>query len=207
MSEVMSGLAHLSLADAQLAPLILKYRDGISLIRRPGIDSLAQIITGQQLSGRAAKTIFARVRGVCGVKRLTVTALLNCDPGALREAGLSSSKVGFIIGAARAAKRNRKFFATITHLADEEAMEHLMRLNGVGAWTAAIYLMSCEGRVDIFPHGDGSIYRAIGKLYSFDPLEHAPRLSNLLGLWTPYRTFACRVLWRWVDDNFGEHST
>ena len=198
--HIQTGLAHLTARDRVLRPLVRKYGTTVKLRRSGGFDSMARIIVGQQLSGRAADTIFGRLLAICGGVELKPQILLDTSPARLRTAGISKAKVEFLRRLAESLLVDPLFLRRVSKMLDDDAHKFLTGIKGVGDWTAGIYLMSCDARLDIFPHGDGSLNRAIGRLYKLDANSRSQALLEILDRWSPYRTVACRILWQWVDD-------
>jgi DNA-3-methyladenine glycosylase II len=182
----------LARADARLAALVAEIGP-CGLRRRPGgFAGLCRAILGQQLSGKAAATIRARLGGLCGgtLSAAAVAALADADFAA---AGVSRQKREALRALAAAATAPG-FFAALEGLPDEAVVESLTAIRGVGRWTAEMYLMFSLGRLDVLPLGDLSIRTALGKIYggSADP-------AAVAAAWRPYRSVACWYLYARLD--------
>jgi len=196
------GISQLLTGDPKLGRLIGLYQKQIPKRRKPGFDSLSRIIVSQQLSGKAAQSIYTRVLDICSEKELTTKAVLNASAESLRKAGISWSKVSFLKGVANTIATENNFLSSLATMDDDQAIKHLTKLKGVGDWTASVYLIFCDERLNIFPHGDGSVNRAIFELYNFDPSKNPAALNELREAWAPYNSLVAQLLWCWVDDSF-----
>jgi DNA-3-methyladenine glycosylase II len=165
--------------------------------RPAGFSGLARIIVFQQLSTKAAETIWSRVEAQLG--EVTPERALAAEVDALRACGLSRPKIAHVRSIAEAARDGRLDFARIAAADDEAAREELVAVKGVGPWTADIYLMFCTGRLDVFPHGDLGLIEAYRQLT--DAGERlAPKLFLAVGeRWRPWRAVAAHLLWSYLN--------
>ena len=166
--------------------------------RRPaGFATLFHAILRQQLSGKAAATIAARVGALCGsVTPETVAAL---DDAAFAAAGVSRQKRDYLRGLAAAALAAPGVFAGLEQLSDEAAIEALTAVKGIGRWTAEMYLMFSLGRLDVLPLGDVSIRAAIAEIYGIPREAKAAKLMALAEPWRPFRSVACWYFYAHLD--------
>jgi 3-methyladenine DNA glycosylase/8-oxoguanine DNA glycosylase len=175
---------------------------------------IVHAIVNQQLSGKAAETIFRRLEEKVKVKTaITPAGIATLSIPALRACGLSNAKARTIKALARAvlhkdtikdakknAKQNKKLdLATIHTHPDEKVIELLTSIKGIGPWTAEMILMSSLGRTDIFSKGDLGLKKGIMHLYGLSELPSDRLMDKLSRAWSPYRTYAARVLWRVAD--------
>ncbi len=197
-----AGLAHLKRADPVLAGVIEDVgklpdaRDG-----RPDKDdhygALVRAITGQQLSVKAARAIYGRLTDRFGGRPPTPAEILEDEPEELRAAaGLSRAKVGFLRSLAEHVLSGELELERLDELDDEAVMEELVAVKGLGAWTAHMFLMFHLERPDVLAVGDLGIRRAIERAYELDELPEAGTIEEIAEPWRPYRTLACRYLWR-----------
>ncbi|MEF2280330.1 DNA-3-methyladenine glycosylase [Deinococcus sp. YIM 134068] len=149
--------------------------------------TLVRSVTGQQLSVRAAASIYARVVSTLG--EVTPGTLLRAEPETLRSFGLSWAKVRTVRALAEAAQGGRVDFAHLASLPDEEAIAQLTPLPGIGRWTVEMFLMFGLARPDVFSFGDLVLRQELQKLYSDDVPD------EVVASWSPYRTLAARYLW------------
>lgn len=157
---------------------------------------LAETIISQQLSGRAASTIFGRFKRLCG--RITPENVLKLRDEDMRNCGLSNAKVQYTKDLAKHIKDKKINLAKISLLPNEEIINKLVQVKGIGRWTAEMFLMFTLGREDVFSHGDLGLRNAIKKLYQLDN-PTTKEIENIVQKWSPYRTWASRILWKSLD--------
>lgn len=160
---------------------------------------LCEAIVNQQLSEKAGRTIYTRFLELFPDRKPTPGGVAALQEQSLRGVGMSWSKAQFIKSLASSFINNEIDFVKIRRLSDAEAIGELTRLHGVGQWTAEMFLMFSLGRPDVFSYGDVGLRRAMMRLYGFkkDPTEKQLRL--IVQKWSPYKTYACRILWRSLD--------
>jgi DNA-3-methyladenine glycosylase II len=169
---------------------------------RPGdaYGTLVRAIVGQQLSTKAAATIYGRVLELFKGHTPTPKQLLKVDPDKLRAAGLSRAKVDYLRDLAQHVEEGSLELELLPELPDEEVAEQLTAIKGLGQWTADMFLMFHLGRPDILPVGDQGIRRAIQVEYGLRKLPDAKRMQKIAKPWQPYRTLACLYLWSTLDN-------
>lgn len=158
--------------------------------------ALVRSIVGQQISTKAASTVWARFVELVG--EVTPENILRLDPATIQRCGLSQRKVGYIIGVAESAVSRRVDFNSLRNLADDKIIETLSALPGVGIWTAEMLLISAFGRADIMSFGDLGIRRGLMKLHSLDSLTKEEFLKYK-ELYSPYGTVASFYLWELIN--------
>jgi DNA-3-methyladenine glycosylase II len=164
---------------------------------RTDFETVCRIITGQQLSYAAATTIWNRVRALRPSWQPEHVARLT--PARLRECGLSRNKAAFIQDAAKRTARRDLDFAAIRTMPDDEAHEVLLSIKGFGPWSVEMFMIFALDRPDIFSVGDAGLRRAVCSLYGIPKARYESRVPKLAEAWRPYRSFACRYLWGWLD--------
>ena len=167
-------------------------------VREPTFETLARSITFQQLSGKAAATIFERLRCAAG-RRLTAAALLKLTTGQLRECGLSRQKIASLTHLAELCASGEINFKKLPSMADDEVIEHLSRARGVGVWTAQMFLIFALQRPDIMPSGDLGIRNAIYKAYGLADVPKPTEVAIMAEKWRPYCSMVSWYLWRSLD--------
>ena len=169
---------------------------------RPGdaYGTLVRAIVGQQLSTKAAATIYGRVLELFEGHTPAPKQLLKVDPDRLRAAGLSRAKVVYLQDLAQHVEDGALELELLPDLPDEEVAEQLTAIKGLGRWTADMFLMFHLGRPDILPVGDQGIRRAIQVEYGLRKLPDAKRMRKIARPWQPYRTLACLYLWSSLDN-------
>jgi len=159
--------------------------------------ALVRAIVGQQLSVRAAQAIYGRLTERFGGRPPTPAEILDEEPEELRAAaGLSRAKVGYLRSLAEHVSSGELELERLGELDDDAVVEELVAVKGLGLWTAHMFLMFHLERPDVLPVGDLGIRRAIERAYALDELPDAGTIERIAAPWRPYRTLACRYLWR-----------
>lgn len=162
--------------------------------------ALLRSITGQQLSVKAARTIYLRVADLYGGRTPTPTELIATDADDLRAAGLSYAKAAYLRDLAERVEDGRLEPNRFPELDDRTVAAELTAIKGVGQWTADIFMMAHLGRPDVLPVGDLGIRNAARAEYRLRKLPSPDRLKRLARPWRPYRTLACVYLWESLDN-------
>lgn len=162
--------------------------------------ALARAVCFQQLSGKAAGTIFGRVLLAAGDGTLLDPALvLRRTDEELRAAGLSRQKIAALRDLAAHFDRRELSAHLFDEWDDEEIVVHLLRVRGIGRWTAEMYLMFELGRPDVLPVNDLGLNKAMQILYGLAALPKPPEIRALAEPWRPHATIACWYLWRSLE--------
>jgi DNA-3-methyladenine glycosylase II len=167
--------------------------------RPDAYEALARAIVGQQLSTKAARSIWARVTELFGGTP-SPRDLISIEPEKLRRAGLSWSKVGFLKDLAQRVDDGRLDLERLGELSDEDVVAELIEIKGIGRWTAEMFLIFHLGRPDVISTGDLGIRRAVQTAYGLDELPGPHDLERIAEPWRPHRTLACLYLWRSLDN-------
>jgi DNA-3-methyladenine glycosylase II len=199
------GLDHLRAADDTLARVI-EERGELDLDARvrgrpaDAYGALLRAIVGQQLSVKAARSIYTRLTDLFGGEAPTPEELLAAEPEALRAAGLSRAKVAYLRSLAEHVRSGGLELDRLDQLGDEEIMREITAVKGLGEWTAHMFLLFHLGRPDVLPVGDLGVRRAVERLYGLEGLPSAPELEALGERWRPYRSLASLYLWESLDN-------
>jgi DNA-3-methyladenine glycosylase II len=161
-------------------------------------EALARAIVGQQLSTRAAGSIWSRLVAQFDGGVPEPAALLRRRPQTLRKAGLSGAKVEFLRDLAKRVRDGRLDLDRLKELPDEDVIAELLEVKGIGRWTAEMFLIFHLGRPDVVSTGDLGIRRAVKAAYGLDELPGPEELERIAEPWRPHRTLACLYLWRSV---------
>lgn len=164
-------------------------------IREQGFDTLLSTIVSQQISTEAAASIMRRVRAL--LPDMCAAAVLSLASGALREAGLSSRKVEYVEGLARAMEEGRFDPSRLEQMDDQSAIKAITSLRGFGPWSAEIYLMFSLRRSDIFPAGDLALRIALQRLKRIETPLNEKQSRELVAPWSPYRSAGSLFLWHY----------
>lgn len=161
--------------------------------------SLCEDIIGQQLSGKAADTIYSRFEKLFAGKKITPEKVLALPADKLKAAGMSRAKVKYVKDLAQKVKNKTLKLAKLDQLSDYEVIAELTKVKGIGPWTAEMFLMFTLGREDVFSFGDLGLRKAITRLYKFKQEPGRRQMEKLVKKWKPYRTFASRILWKYLE--------
>jgi DNA-3-methyladenine glycosylase II len=187
--------------DPILAAVIRKYRSRTPLetSKMDPFPALVRTITAQQISTKAAATIHGRLVSLMpgGVEPDTLLALSDAQ---LREAGLSRQKSAYVRDLAAKAGSGELPLHTLHELTDEEVIEAIVKVKGLGRWSAEMFLMFRLRRPDVLPVDDLGIVTAIMRLYGLRKKPKADRIRRIGEAWRPYRTVACWYLWRSLEN-------
>jgi len=159
--------------------------------KNPIYFSLVRAVISQQLSEAAASTIFKRLSSIA---EISPDALAALDIDTFRACGISSSKAGYIKGISKAALNGE--LENIGHLSNDDAIKALVKLKGVGRWTAEMILIFSLDREDIWPYDDAGLLRAAKNLYGIEGVVGFIALGERF---KPYRTYAAWYLWSSLD--------
>jgi len=162
--------------------------------------ALLRAIVGQQLSTKAARSIYTRLADMFGGHAPTPRELLDTDPDELRTAGLSRAKVAYLRDLAEHVERGDLELGRLRDLPDEEVTAQLTAVKGLGRWTADMFLIFHLGRPDVLPVGDLGIRRAAQIAYGLDDLPAPAELERIAEPWRPYRSLASLYLWTSLDN-------
>ena len=159
---------------------------------------ICESIVNQQLSGRAAATIWGRFILLLPQKKVTPENVLKVAGQQVRDAGMSWGKVKYVKDLAFKVKDKLVNLDQLDKLSDQEVIAELIKVKGIGAWTAEMFLMFTLGRPDIFSHGDLGLHNAICNIYGLkNPTRE--QVETLCLRWSPYRSIACRILWKSLE--------
>lgn len=192
------ALEHFKKTDLKLYEIALKIElIDLSAPKDFFIDIVDSIIS-QQLSGKAATTIFNRFKGLFPNEKITPEKLLKIPDEKIRACGISYSKIKYIKGVAQAVVDKQVDLNSLSDLSDDKVIEELVKLKGIGKWTAEMFLMFTLLREDVFSAGDLGLKNAIIKHYGIKN----PKDKDLLRIskkWSPHRSVASRILWKSLE--------
>jgi DNA-3-methyladenine glycosylase II len=202
------------MSDYERASRLLARRDTVmrALVRRHGpcglasgrhsdpFRALVQAIISQQLSTKAAATIGARVRALCRGGAPTPRAIARLSDQQLRTAGLSGQKTRYIRDLAARVSDGSLELNRLSALGDEEVIETLTAVKGIGRWTAEMFLIFRLERPDVLPVGDLGIVKAVERQYGLRRTPSSAKLREIAEAWRPYRSVACWYLWASLDN-------
>lgn len=198
---IRKAVAHLKKADPTMARLIADVGPCRYEVKNFGthFDALCRSIIYQQLSTKAAGTIHGRFLDLFPNRQPTPDALLAIPEETLRGVGLSRQKLNYLRDLASRVHANALPLDHLDELPDQEIIEYLVQVKGIGVWTAQMFLMFRLGRLDVLPVLDLGIRNAIKKAYRVRGVPTPKRMQKLGAPWKPYASVACWYLWRSLD--------
>ena len=192
------AILHLKKSDPILRAIIERVGPCRIKYGEPSFHNLAEAIVYQQLNGKAAVTIFKRFTETAG-DPLTPAGILKLTGPQMRAVGLSKQKSSYLRDLAEKTEAGLLEFERMHEMTDDEVIEHLVRVKGVGVWTAHMFLMFTLRRPDVLPVGDYGVQSAIKKHYRKRKLPKPKDMEKIARVWSPYRSIACWYLWRSMD--------
>lgn len=193
---------HLS-KDKQLAKLIAQQQPFELRSHQNICLRLCASIMSQQLSTRVAQVLHRRFLEIYGGKEPTPEQIVATPFKTLRAIGMSNAKTQYVLNVAQFAIDHKLDDKKLKTMSDEEVIELLTQIKGVGKWTAEMLLMFTLGREDLFSVDDYGIQMAMKKVYKLDDSNKKEFKNKMLSIskkWSPYRTYACLHLWHWKDN-------
>ncbi len=197
----MNYIAHLQ-KDKKLAAILgteiheLKHQKNIAV-------RLMASIMSQQLNTKVAAIIFKRFLDLYKGKDPSLQKVLDTPNETLRAIGLSNAKVGYVKNVAEFCLSQAITDKKLAKLSNEEVIDLLVQIKGVGRWTVEMLLMFSLGREDVFAVDDLGIQQAICRLYKIDATDKKAmkeKMGKISAKWIPFRTYACLHLWKWKDN-------
>ena len=182
-------------SDKKLGPLIRRIGPCSMRITKDPFQTLVEAIIYQQLSEASATAITKRFLKLYK-KFPTPRQVNNTTDKKLKDIGLSGTKINYMKGLAKLVVKKEIDFRKISKLSDEQVIEELTKIKGIGNWTAQIYLMFCLQRTDIFPVGDLGIQKGIRDLFSLKELPEPKTMEKFSARWKPNRSIACWYIWK-----------
>lgn len=196
----MEYVQHLS-KDKKLAKIIGEDLHQLKMRRNIPLRLMASIMS-QQLSTKVAEVIFRRFLELYQGKEPRPQQVLDTASETLRAIGLSNAKVSYVKNVAAFCIEQGITDKKLLKLTNEEVIELLVQIKGVGRWTVEMLLMFSLGREDVFAVDDLGIQQAMTAIYKLDSSDKKAMKEQMLKIssrWSPYRTYACMHLWRWKD--------
>lgn len=190
---------HLVAADPIMGKIIRRVGPFELKLHRNRFQMLVRSIISQQISTAAARTIRQRLEDRLSPKRVTAEALLQLDVHSLREVGLSRQKTSYVLDLAVKTQQGVIRFDRHRKLSDQQIIDQLTQVHGIGEWTAQMFLIFSLGRRDVLAGDDLGIRQAILKAYDLSELPGRKECERMGEKWRPYASMACWYLWRSLD--------
>lgn len=192
------AINHLKKSDPVMRAIVERVGPCRIEFSEPTFHSLAEAILYQQLNGKAAVTIFKRFTEQTG-NPVTPEGILKLTDAQMRGVGLSKQKTAYLRDLAEKTKAGVVDFERLAGLPDQEVIQHLTQVKGVGVWTAQMFLIFSLRRPDVLPVGDYGVQMAMKKHYRKRKLPKPKDMEKIAKPWSPYRSIACWYLWRSLD--------
>lgn len=192
------AVEHLTKADPVLAQIIERVGPFRMQYREPTFQGLARSIVYQQLSGKAASTIYGRVLDACGGAMIP-EAVLALSPERMRQLGLSKQKSAYLRDLAEKTASGELQFNRFPAMADQDIIDHLTAVKGIGVWTVHMFLMFYLKRPNVLPTGDLGIRNAVKRAYRMRKDPKPADIERVARRWHPYCSVACWYLWRSLE--------
>ncbi len=188
-------------ADPRLGQLISKIGDLTIPLRDNRFEALVKSIIGQQLSVKAAETIFTRVEALC--KRIEPESIIRIEETELRAAGLSKPKISYIKDLSEKVMSKEADLYHLDQFGNDTIIQLMTPIKGIGKWTAEMFLLFSLGRMDVLSLGDVGLQRSAKWLYNLGKQEDGKKcLEKKASLWFPYYTVASLYLWEAVNKGY-----
>jgi DNA-3-methyladenine glycosylase II len=196
-THIQRGLRHLRKNDPIMRSVIRKAGPFTLSLRHDRFHALVQSIVSQQISGKAARSIWEKLRTIAAPLSAERIRQLSMDE--LRTAGLSRQKASYILDLANHVCEGRLELNRLGRLSDDAVIESLIAVKGIGVWTAQMFLIFSLGRLDVFPHADLGVRTAIQRLYDLEELPNRETCHRIAEAWRPYASIASWYCWRSLD--------
>ena len=161
--------------------------------------SLCREIITQQLAGGAARAIFGRFEKLFKNWKVLPEMILSLSDQTIRDTGASWAKVKYIKDLAQCVVTKKVYLENLHDLSDKDVIQELIKVKGIGPWTAEMFLMFSLGREDVFSYGDLGLRHALQKLYKLKKEPTIKQMEKITSKWSPYRTYGALLLWRSLD--------
>jgi len=192
---LLEGVSELARIDDGLARIVSQYGPPPLWIRAQGFPTLIHIILEQQVSLASAKAAYKRL--IARLTAITPGAFLKLSDDELKQIGFSRQKTRYGRELASALTSGSLDLSALSNLSNQEARHRLMKIKGIGPWTADIYLVFALGRPDIWPDGDMALAAAIQQLYGRSRRPSSKQMRRQSQKWRPWRAVAARLLWHY----------
>lgn len=197
---VQAGIRHLRKRDPILGEVIRSVGAFTLKPRKQGYEILVRSILSQQISTSAASTIRNRLQDLLPGRRIVPQSLDSLSDEQLQRVGISTQKRTYLRDLTRCTLDGSISFKRIRKASDEEAIEELIQVKGIGRWTAQMYLIFSLGRLDVFAPDDLGLRNAVDRLYDIPDQASRKHYDELAMNWSPYRSIASWYLWRSLEN-------
>jgi DNA-3-methyladenine glycosylase II len=168
-------------------------------LERDGFKMLVRSILSQQISTSAARSIRLRLENLVGAKGMRPEAIGYLSLEQLRECGISRQKGSYLLDLAEKCANRSVRLSRLSRLDDDDVIEELIQVKGIGRWTAQMYLMFSLGRLDVFPHDDLGVRMAIRGLHGFEEVPTKGECLEIGERWKPFASVGSWYCWRYLE--------
>ena len=168
-------------------------------LHRNRFRALVFSILGQQISGKAAASIRARLIEYLKPEQISSQSIARLTPEKLRSVGVSPQKANYLLDLATQVAEGKLRLDRVARMSDENVIDALVQVKGIGVWTAQMFLIFSLGRPDVFPHDDLGVRSAIRNLYGLDELPNKEISHRIATPWRPYASVASWYCWRSLE--------
>lgn len=197
--QLQRAVRHLRHNDSVMRDAIRQVGPVEFRLRRDRFAALVRSIIGQQVSGHAARAIYARLEERLAPSKISAAMLDTLSQDDLRSVGLSKQKAAYVQALASATLCGEVRLNRLGRLADEQVIAELTKVKGIGRWTAEMLLIFSLGRLDVLPCDDLGIRNAMRKLYDLDDLPDRKTCEQIAEPWRPYASIASWYCWRSLE--------
>lgn len=199
VEDIDRAVRHLRRADPVMRDVIGRAGPFTMKLKRDRFRALVYAILAQQISAKAAVGVRRKFLALVGPGGMTARHICTLTPDQLRSAGLSRQKASYVQDLARQVHEGQLALGRLGRLSDDEVIQSLIQVKGIGVWTAHMFLIFSLGRPDVLPHGDYGVRSAIQKLYELDGLPDQQTCLRIAAPWRPYASIASWYCWRSLD--------
>jgi len=200
MNQILEGTNYLIKNDLILKEIIKKEGQCKLTPSRTYFKNLVKSIIGQQLSTKAARTIFIRFCEKINNK-IIPDNILKLKQMDFREVGVSKQKMNYLIGLSKTYKKDENFFKSLTKHSNEEIITELTKIKGIGLWTAGMFLIFSLNRLNVLPLDDVGFQNSIKLHYKLRKKPNTKKMLNIAKNWGEYSSIAAWYLWQGLDNN------
>jgi len=197
--QIQQAVRHLRRADPVMRDVIGKAGPFTLRLHRNRFRALVFSIIGQQISGKAAAAIRSRLVEYLKPQQISAESIARLTPEQLRSVGLSQQKAAYLLDLTERVANGNLRLSRMARMKDEQVIEALTEVKGIGVWTAQMFLIFSLGRLDVFPHDDLGVRMAIRNLYGLDELPNKDTSHRIAAPWRPYASIASWYCWRSLE--------
>ena len=194
------GANHISRVDPKLRQLVKKHGPIEFTTGDDPFESLVEAIISQQLNGRAARMIFGKLKALLHTDIIDAPSLHKVSASRLRKVGVSPQKIRYLRDLSSRVVRGKLNLENLKNMPDDEVIQILDEVKGIGPWTAHMFLLFTLGRPDVLPVDDLGIQTSIRNVYSLRQLPDGKRIQKITKNWHPYCSVASLYLWHSKDN-------